>query len=231
MNKENFEIKYENEVAYVEKKWEDFDPNLVYDGGSYYQPFYTVKFRDKTMLINDSSCGNFGSHISVDLCDEHGNIINMARYGSMLSDGEKYTDFPALSEYVALAGELGYVVPTRSFYRVCMDYANVADARTLEELPVMSDNEVFEAVMLQGGNDPIVVAKFDDLQAAEDFFNTNFKFYGHTRPVKCVACWIIMAYIAYIEEVERSNAYFESSHVIGKPAVKGYNPEGSEAAE
>lgn len=87
----------------------DYDPNLCCDGGSYYQPVTEIEFSDgSVMVIDDTSCGDFGSRIYVSYVDK------TANYGSMLDEDQEWSgftesDIPMLN---LVYERTGYWIPT-----------------------------------------------------------------------------------------------------------------------
>ena len=93
----------------------DFDPRFCRDGGSYYQPTIRLVCPQKReeLVIDDSSCGDFGTRIDVTLYRK-GRVVASASYGTMLDDGQEYSDFlPARHGFwLREAERVGYSIPT-----------------------------------------------------------------------------------------------------------------------
>lgn len=93
----------------------DFDPRLSHDGGSYYQP--TIRLvcpRTRAeLVINDSSCGDFGTRIDVTLLRK-GRVVASASFGTMLDEGMAYSDFrrDRHAFWLREAERVGYSIPT-----------------------------------------------------------------------------------------------------------------------
>lgn len=97
-------------------EWEDYDERLSNNGGSYYQPTHEITWSDGsqyTLTIEDTSCGDFGARIYVQL-DKDDCCIAQASYGSMIS--REFTDFDnsgfAWCVALAIAESIGYHIPT-----------------------------------------------------------------------------------------------------------------------
>ena len=91
----------------------EYDLSKSHDGGSYRQPSYCGEFSDGTKcFIEDTSCGDFGTRIFVELEYPDGKKYS-SYYGSMLSQDEKYSDFTEEDvPYLRLIQEeLGYHAP------------------------------------------------------------------------------------------------------------------------
>lgn len=97
-------------------EFEDYDENKSNNGGSYYQPTHEISWSDPggnfTLTIEDTSCGDFGARIYVQL-DKDDCCIAQASYGSLA--GEEYTDFDGsdfdCSVAIAIAASIGYHIP------------------------------------------------------------------------------------------------------------------------
>ena len=110
------EINFNGETVSVMYDIPDYDPALSCNGGSYYQPTIVSSARDdEEFVIDDSSCGDFGTRIDVSLF-RGGVEIAHAYYGSMLNEGQEYSDFtpgnPQHDFWLRFAAEqLGYSIP------------------------------------------------------------------------------------------------------------------------
>ena len=85
-----------------------YDVEKSHNGGSYYQPTWTAETEDgKKLIIEDLSCGDFGSRIYVDYDGRR------AAYGSMLDASECYSEFTSSDMEVleAIWDATGYCVP------------------------------------------------------------------------------------------------------------------------
>lgn len=96
-------------IEFIEE-FEDYDERFSNNGGSYFQPTYSAKLRNKELVIEDTSCGDFGSRIEVTLFVDN-KRVNHAYYGTM--DGVPYeTDFTPQNKGWLLVGRyLGYNIP------------------------------------------------------------------------------------------------------------------------
>ena len=96
--------------------YEDYDESKSHNGGSYYQPIHNIIWTydgdSYELTIEDTSCGDFGARVYVQL-DKTNCCIAQAQYGSLA--GEEYTDFnDAIFEHsvaLAIAASVGYHIP------------------------------------------------------------------------------------------------------------------------
>lgn len=82
-----------NDEILVTESYYDYDANLSNNGGSYFQPSYECIAPFGRLLIDDSSCGEFGSRISATIFDADGVELAYANWGNMLSEAEEYTNW------------------------------------------------------------------------------------------------------------------------------------------
>lgn len=89
-----------------------------HNGGGYFQPIYTIVLDNgATVVISDTSCGEFGSRISVSYINGDGNQSMEAYYGSMIPYREWKSDIPEGEEWLSLVEEeLGYKIYTYEAY-------------------------------------------------------------------------------------------------------------------
>ena len=90
-----------------------YDKGRSNNGGGYYQPRYEFQFGDWKGVYDNTSCGDFGSRLSISV--ENGTLVYSASWGSM--DGvDHYSDFPEKFPvdgfYEAFEGEFGFAIPT-----------------------------------------------------------------------------------------------------------------------
>lgn len=76
------------------------NPVTANNGGGYSNPEICVKVGNDLWLIEDKSCGDFGSRIYVSCINPNAEALDLdyedsrqAYYGTMLQDGEEYTEF------------------------------------------------------------------------------------------------------------------------------------------
>lgn len=90
------------EVLYVYETNPYANPATANNGGGYSNPEICVKVGNDLWLIEDKSCGDFGSRIYVSRINPDAEALDLgydyegsrqAYYGSMLQDGEEYTEF------------------------------------------------------------------------------------------------------------------------------------------
>ena len=75
-------------------EYANYDPDKSNNGGSYYQPLIVCESGSDVFIIEDTSCGDFGTRISVRLsCKDAPADSVDATYGTMVSD--PYTEFLA----------------------------------------------------------------------------------------------------------------------------------------
>lgn len=80
-----------------------YDPDYAANGGGYDQPVYRAVVNGTEVIVNDASCGDFGSRFFVSVGDEH------AQFGSMEPDMEgSGLSFESLA-LLWIAGECGAV--------------------------------------------------------------------------------------------------------------------------
>lgn len=80
------------EIINMFEEYEDYDEALCHNGGSYYQPTWTITFSDGAVMeIEDSSCGDFGSRIDGSLKIPGKEVLRF-NYGSMNGMSQAYTD-------------------------------------------------------------------------------------------------------------------------------------------
>lgn len=126
MNKEEKVINLYGIPVHATTEWPDYDPDMSYDGGSYYQPSITATWTADgaacVLHIEDSSCGDFGGDIAVSLT-VGGKASAYARYGSLAEGhGADCTtfrgDIPDHQFALLVAAELGYCrVPYNGTWR------------------------------------------------------------------------------------------------------------------
>lgn len=93
----------------------DYDPDRCHNGGGYYQPRTKVEFADQSQLvIDDLSCGEFGSRIYAVYKTAEG-TENHAVFGSMLEPWNVYSDFNEshASILTDIEEKTGYHIPLR----------------------------------------------------------------------------------------------------------------------
>jgi len=107
----------DGELVKVFRSDNDYDSDLCCNGGSYYQPYYCCEIpkRHECLIIDDSSCGDFGTRIRAALY-RHGTRVAFAYYGGMLADGQEHSDFdtsfPRQRFWIEFAeSSLGYTIP------------------------------------------------------------------------------------------------------------------------
>ena len=92
-----------------------YDLARAWNGGGYSQPTIAALMDDGGILIiEDTSCGEFGSRISAMYASPKG-VVTKCRYGSMLSEGDMYSSFSQEEHgelLMLVASELGYHFPT-----------------------------------------------------------------------------------------------------------------------
>jgi len=105
-------------VSILEKEQNDYaDSSTCRNGGGYFQPLYTIALDNgATVVISDTSCGDFGSRISATYTpDGATEPTESCYYGSMLRDDEWESDIPDDAEWLDLIWDsLGYNIPTVS---------------------------------------------------------------------------------------------------------------------
>jgi len=73
---------------------EHYNPEKSNNGGGYYQPTIEVDFNDGVqIIIEDTSCGEFGTRISVSMYDANHTYISGAIYGTMIDIYQWQSDF------------------------------------------------------------------------------------------------------------------------------------------
>ena len=98
--------------AEVEKTYEEYDSRFSNNGGDYYQPDFVCSLGSEKLCISDSSCGEFGTRVSVCLY-RNGELVASAYYGSMLDPGQEYSEFRSFEHgrWLDISAKLGYAVP------------------------------------------------------------------------------------------------------------------------
>lgn len=91
---------------------EHYDPLRCNNGGGYSQPVITVDFDDGvSVMIEDTSCGDFGSRIRAAICI-NGEEVYTAAWGSMLGEWEWGSDIPDSPRLVMVESATGYHIMT-----------------------------------------------------------------------------------------------------------------------
>lgn len=87
----------------VEQTNPNYDPRFEHDGGGYDQPLYTATINGVKLVVEDSSCGDFGSRFFVRVGEE------FARFGTMEPELDGSTlGFKSLA-LLWMAGQAGAV--------------------------------------------------------------------------------------------------------------------------
>lgn len=93
--RETFDAEHNGVKVCVVKEYDDYDPDLSCNGGSYFQPHFTCTASDPkfgVFEISDESCGDFGSDIGV-FAKYGDGTEKAARYGSMCCDDGDFRGF------------------------------------------------------------------------------------------------------------------------------------------
>ncbi len=95
------------------------DERLSANGGGYSQPTTVVRWEDYTVSIADTSCGDFGTRISVNAHQSGSDKELTAYWGSMVPEGLRYSEFTKadvrmLDDVRALTG---YSIPVSDDFR------------------------------------------------------------------------------------------------------------------
>ncbi len=95
------------------------DERLAANGGGYSQPTTVVRWEDWTVSIADTSCGDFGTRISVNAHQSGSDKELTAYWGSMVPEGLRYSEFTKadvrmLDDIRALTG---YSIPVSDDFR------------------------------------------------------------------------------------------------------------------
>lgn len=95
------------------------DERLSANGGGYSQPTTVVRWEDWTVSIADTSCGDFGTRISVNAHQSGTDREVTAYWGSMVPEHLRYSEFTEadirmLDDIHALTG---YDIPMRDDFR------------------------------------------------------------------------------------------------------------------
>lgn len=95
------------------------DERLAANGGGYSQPTTVVRWEDYTVSIADTSCGDFGTRISVNAHQSGTDREVTAYWGSMIPEHLCYSEFTCfdvrmLDDIHALTG---YKIPVRDDFR------------------------------------------------------------------------------------------------------------------
>ena len=102
---------------------EYYAPDNSHDGGGYYQPHIIIDFDDGIrVIIDDTSCGDFGNRIAarVYMGDT---LIYSAAWGDMLSMSEKGSDIPWSDRLRLIYDATGYdIMCAEEWEDMCADY-------------------------------------------------------------------------------------------------------------
>ncbi len=95
------------------------DERLAANGGGYSQPTTVIRWEDWTVSIADTSCGDFGTRISVNAHQSGTDRELTAYWGSMVPEGLRYSEFTnadvrMLDDIRALTG---YSIPVSDDFR------------------------------------------------------------------------------------------------------------------
>ena len=95
------------------------DERLSANGGGYSQPTTVVRWEDWTVSIADTSCGDFGTRISVNAHQSGSDKEVNAYWGSMVPERLRYSEFTAddirmLDDIRSLTG---YSIPVSDDFR------------------------------------------------------------------------------------------------------------------
>lgn len=92
------------EVLYVYETNPCANPATANDGGGYSNPEICVKVGNNLWIVEDTSCGDFGSRICVSCVNPDAEAFDLdynceggrrAHYGTMVDDYHEYTEFTA----------------------------------------------------------------------------------------------------------------------------------------
>ena len=104
-------------LQFVERSWKETnpfaDPEKANNGGGYSQPSIELEFIDGVKcFINDDSCGDFGTRISV--CFKSGAGSWVANWGTMEDHYESEIPENLFREHIQLINDqYGYRIPTK----------------------------------------------------------------------------------------------------------------------
>lgn len=102
---------------------EYYDPRNCHDGGGYYQPRIVIDFDDGIrVVINDTSCGDFGNRIT---CNVYmgAEMLYSAAWGDMLSMSEKGSDIPWSDRLQLIYDATKYdIMCAEEWVEICADY-------------------------------------------------------------------------------------------------------------
>lgn len=91
---------------------EHYSPETCHNGGGYYQPRIIIEFDDGiSVVIDDTSCGDFGSRIRAAVC-MNGEEVYTGAWGSMLGEWEWGSDIPDSPRLAMVEAVTGYHIMT-----------------------------------------------------------------------------------------------------------------------
>ena len=67
-----------------------YDSRTCNNGGGYHQPLLLIDGGDWKAVIADTSCGDFGSEVSIDI--ERGGVVYGCYYGSRVDDDQQWSN-------------------------------------------------------------------------------------------------------------------------------------------
>lgn len=103
-------------MAYATCEYEEYDPRHSRDGGSYYQPRFTIVFADGTYATADFNvCGDFGGIITVEI------VRNGAKSANVIDTREGEED---LTDVGIGEDALGYLVALHELTRRTMRFVD-----------------------------------------------------------------------------------------------------------
>lgn len=99
------------------------DERLAANGGGYSQPTTVVRWEDYTVSIADTSCGDFGTRISVNAHQSGSDKELTAYWGSMVPDNLCYSEFTEADNRLLddIRSLTGYSIP------MCGDFRDEED--------------------------------------------------------------------------------------------------------